>query len=78
LHRVVKLLEGQVGRGRHWRKCRRRREEVGDVLCCGKMMEVLYSGGGKVSGRHLWLYGSMRSGSIEKKKKITLKYQAMQ
>jgi hypothetical protein len=42
------------------------------------MMEVLYSGGGKVSGRHLWLYGSMRSGSIEKKKKITLKYQAMQ
>jgi hypothetical protein len=55
---VVKLLEGQVGRGRHWRECRRRRDEIGDVLYCRKMMEVFCSGGGNVSGRHLWLCGA--------------------
>jgi hypothetical protein len=47
-----------VGRGRHWRKCRRGRKEVGDVPCYGKIVEVLYIGGGNVSGRHLWLCGA--------------------
>jgi hypothetical protein len=43
LHRSVKLLEGEVATGRHWREGRRRRKEVGEILGCGKMRKMWWN-----------------------------------
>jgi hypothetical protein len=41
LHRGVKLLEREVATRCHWREGKRRREEVGEILGCGKMRKML-------------------------------------